>query len=179
MMTISKERYTCKCGEVFEAEVVTNAPVDVTLASMRTVRCPKCGRGPKEIFMGGAFKDAPPVTEPIEVRAEWWLLRGEVGVSSRTIFSAMTGGTARVYDFPHDPDDFRRCKLLLDLIPEWRAELGKVTERFPWFKPFIERWDQFEALYAEELPTGRGMAPKLYDLMQVAREEADRIRRGR
>lgn len=176
-MTITEQRVTCKCGHVFEAELVTHAPLAVSIASMNAVRCPKCGAGAKDIGLGGGYGDAPPPSASIQDRADWWLRRGETGISSKTIWCAFTGGAEHGpfgCSWPHDPDDYRRCKLLLDLIPEWRSNIGKVAARFPWFKPFSDRWDEFDALYVEESPGKR--CPKLYGLMQIATGEARLIR---
>lgn len=176
MMTITQERCTCKCGHVFEAEIVTNAPIAVAPASMKAVHCPKCGS--HSVGLGGAYDDAPPLTASEIDRAQWWRERGEIGTSSLTIWCAFTGGSTPHRDFcyPLDPDDFRRCKLLLDLLPEWRNDLQRVTARFRWFAPFVDRWDIFDALYAEEAP--KKNCQKLYALMQIARKEADDMRRA-
>ena len=135
VMTISKFRVTCKCGHVFDAEVVTDAPISVAVASMKAVHCPKCGSG--DVGLGGSYDDAPPLTTSIQDRATWWKERGEVGVSSETIWCAFTQSSDPRFGacYPYDPDDYRRCKLLLDLIPEWRTTLIVVVARFPWFKP--------------------------------------------
>lgn len=174
-MTITQQRCTCECGHVFEAELVTDAPIAVVAASMKAVHCPKCGN--HSVGLGGSYDDAPPLTASELDRAQWWRERGEVGTSSLTIWCAFTGGVSphREFRYPLDPDDFRRCKLLLDLMPEWRRELQRVTARFAWFGPFVERWAEFEALYAEESPNKS--CPKLYVLMQVARKEAEELRR--
>ena len=99
-----------------------------------------------------------------------WLMGRDTGISSRTIYAAITGCPTEDYDIPHDPDDFGRCYRLLELFPNWKAELHKVAERFPKWKPFIAAWDELTALYEEEAPSGR--APKLFDRMQELRREA-------
>lgn len=170
-MTITKQRVTCKCGHVFDAEIVAG-PIIVALASMEAIRCPECGGG--EFGLGGSYDDAPPLEASLEDRAAWWKMRGETGISSLTIWCALAGGRSDSYCYPCDPDDFRRCKLLLDLIPEWRPRLGEVTKRFPWFAPFERRWEEFEELYRVESP--RQTCPALYNLMQTASAEADKIR---
>jgi hypothetical protein len=158
--------------------VVSNAPISVATASWEAVRCPSCGSGPEAIGFGGGYKDAPPLTASIMERASWWRNRGEIGTSSLTIWCAFIGKLSPHgrFDYPHDPDDFHRCKQLLDLIPEWRETLGEVVHRFSWFYPFSSRWNEFEALWAEE--SSKKRCPRLYDLMQVAGREAEAIRQG-
>ena len=175
-MTITQQRVTCKCGHVFEAEMVANAPIAVWIAAANAIRCPKCGSN--EVGLGGGYNDAPPLTESIEKRAAWWIERGEVGTSSQTIWCVLAGGYPPGWgcDVPRDPDDFRRCHLLLTLIPEWSPRIGEVAERFPWFKPFSDRWGEFTKLFIEELP--RKSCPKLYEAMRVARAETEALRRA-
>ncbi|MFA4971136.1 MAG: hypothetical protein WC683_00890 [bacterium] len=171
-MNIESQRSTCfKCGTVFDAEIVINAPLDVAIASLRAVACPSCGA--REIGLGGEYPDRPPLSEPVSRRANWWRYRGDTGTSSLTIYAAITGGGGSRFDYPHDPDDYRRCRALLDLLPEWRGQLSWVTDRFPWFAPFEVGWDEFDRLWDEESPSGQ--CPKLYEALQAARKKADQI----
>lgn len=176
-VTIINQRVTCqKCGEVSNVEIVVNAPIAVALASMKAARCPKCGSD--KLGLGGELSGKPSLDSPIEVRANWWRNHGEIGTSSLTIWCAFTKGQTPHRDFcyPLDPDDFSRCHKLLTLIPEWRAQLETVTQEFPWFSPFVTRWDEFERLFLQELPSRK--APKLYAAMKVACNEAERLRRA-
>jgi len=97
----------------------------------------------------------------VEERAINWLINGETGASSKTICAVMLYCVDRKnlsrYDYPHDPSDFRRCKQLLDVIPEWRKKLWKVYEMFPIWHGLVTHWDELEALYIEELPSGVGL----------------------
>jgi hypothetical protein len=173
-MTITTIRLTCgDCKHVFDGETVVDCPVDLAMASMRAIRCPKCGSS--KCRMGGNHHDAPPVTAPLRERMSWWKERGEHGISSETIYSAFAGGQPRYMNVPVDPDDFRRCKLLLDLIPEWRADLGKVSARYPWFAPMIAQWDEIERLYNLEVASGQ--APKCYALMEKLGKKCDALRK--
>lgn len=118
---------------------------------------------------------------PEEQRVIFWLLLGKTGISSKTIVYALTGiniesfikrgeeilhFTTNHFDVPYDPSDFRRCLLLLELFPEWRARLPEVAEKFPRWKPLVDAWDELEALYAEEIAREDGNAPKLYARMK-------------
>jgi len=177
-MTISKLRCTCECSEVFDAEIVTDAPIEVAAASMKAVRCPKCGSD--KCGMGGAYNDAPALTASIRDRLDWWLERGELGVSSETIYRAFTGDrvvSVRAADVPHDPDDYRRCRALFDLIPEWRKDLSYLVMRYPWYKPFVNAWDEMDRLWDEEIGDRKmGSAPKLYALMKRLEAESRKLR---
>ena len=180
-MKIDKIRVTCTpCGHVFDAEIVVDAPIAVAAASMSAISCPQCGS--RDCGLGGNYDDAPPVTAPLTDRVRWWKERGEHGISSETIYSAFCGGMPRYVSYPRDPDDFRRCKLLLDLIPEWRADLGKVSRRYVWFAPMIEKWDEIERLYLEEealYNAGKISGPhECYKLMRLLGEHCDIVRRA-
>ena len=173
-MRIQKERVTCKeCGEISDLEIVVDAPLSVAIASMKALSCPKCSGN--QLGMGGAYKDSPSLDTPIMERVAWWRERGDIGTSSLTIFVAFCGGSSPHgrFDVPHDPDDFYRCKALLDLVPEWRKDLSVVSKKFPFWKPFVDRWDEFDELFDEENPSGT--CPKLYALMKSARIEAEKI----
>jgi hypothetical protein len=46
------------CGQAFAAEIIVNAPINVSVASMNAVRCPKCNAGPKGILVSNPPKKA-------------------------------------------------------------------------------------------------------------------------
>jgi hypothetical protein len=173
-MRIQAQRVTCAdCKKVGNVELVMDAPLEVAIASMKAARCPHCGSA--ELGLGGSYDDAPPLEAPLMQRAAWWKERGEVGISSETIYGAFTGSRPQNTNIPFDPDDFRRCKQLLDLIPEWRADLARVAKVYRWWLPFVEAWPDLERMYGEEAPTGE--CPKMYAAMQVLVRAAERIRR--
>ena len=114
-----------------------------------------------------------------------WLLGASTGLSSLTIFSVLSerhaGEAIRRLgpwgsNVPLDPDDFRRCRRLLETVPGWRGRLGEVAAAYPEWGPLVRDWETLEALYVEELPSGR--CPKLYERMQVLIEEGRSKRKG-
>jgi hypothetical protein len=175
---IQLQRMTCnRCSTVFDAETVVNAPVSVAMASLQAVTCPKCGAGSSEVGFGGELPGGQPGPDaPIEVRAAWWWDQGERGTSSETIFAACAPRGIHRPDHPYDPSDYRRCRRLLDIVPEWRAQLHRVTERWPWWAPFERRWAEFDRLWDEEIRNHDGRAPRLYAAIQAAVAEATPIR---
>lgn len=96
-----------------------------------------------------------------------WMAGPDTGLSSKTIWSVMMGVHCARPSAPMDPSDFGRCHRLLKAFPLWRERLAEVAAKHPDWSGLIEHWAELEALYEEELPTGRG--PKLYKRMQELR----------
>jgi len=108
-----------------------------------------------------------------------WLRTGERGTSSQTIFEVMTGlpltdGVFR-RAVPFDPADFRRCRLLLEAVPEWRHRLGEMAAVGPRWSALIPRWDELCATMDAEAPEWRdgvGDAPLTYRLIRATERAA-------
>lgn len=70
----------------------------------------------------------------LEPEAQDWAVAGEVGLSAATIFAWITGikldhhaaQTDMPTDFPHDPADLRRCRLLLEAVPSFAERFQRV-----------------------------------------------------
>lgn len=105
-------------------------------------------------------------TQPVPI--DRWLAGVDRGISSETIVWALWPEArpqlSKDRGVPHDPSDFGRCFRLLEGAPEMRADLPKVAELFPEWGPFVAHWEELEALWREESPSGT--CPKLYDRMQ-------------
>lgn len=103
-----------------------------------------------------------------------WLASGSRGLSSETIFTAITGvriGDADDVNHPWDPDDFRRCRLLLEACPEIAAELPKMSIASRAWAALVPRWNDICTLMDEETPNWRtpsrfDTAPRTYALMK-------------
>lgn len=98
-----------------------------------------------------------------------WLNGIDTGISSRTIVAVMEHEPlVLAQDFgagyPLDPADLGRCIRLLDIEPMYRRHLSLMATVGKEWARLVLAWDELEALYREELPTGR--APKCYDRMQ-------------
>ena len=96
---------------------------------------------------------------------ENWLMSGDTGTSSLTIYSVMTGHASDRHDVPYDPADFGRCYRLLKRHPEFRSRMGEVADKYPKWQGLVDAWSELTALYEEELPSGK--APKLYARIQT------------
>lgn len=86
-----------------------------------------------------------------------WLATGERGVSSETIASHLTGvpissSRYKLRSHPYDPDDFRRCELLLRAVPTAREHLNAVGEISPVWRTLVDHWGELVALCEEDVP---------------------------
>ena len=104
-----------------------------------------------------------------------WPGCGDDGLSSTAIWSHMVGQHCARYDTPDDPDDFGRCSRLLAApwAIGWRGRMLEMGRYGDAWARLAAHWDDLEALFAEEAPTGN--APRLYARMkQLQGEESDR-----
>lgn len=101
-----------------------------------------------------------------------WLANGERGTSSDTLFTHLTGITAiRGYQsHPLDPDDFRRCELLLRQVAGLREKLHHARQISPVWERLVQHWDEIVWTLESEIPGCfegvTGKAPKTYALME-------------
>lgn len=165
--------YCTRCGEGLEFDLPL--PVTMAVAMMAQFcwdhRC--CPAGMKH--------QEPPVSTPQE-----WIASRDVGISSMAIWTVMTGDKhpyiqrGKSYhvrwsnEHPCDSVDFGRCYRLLKLFPDWRPRLGEVSTRFPWWKPFVEHWDELTALYEKTLVPGDGTS--MDERAKASRELHARLR---
>jgi len=103
-----------------------------------------------------------------------WIATGEVGVSSKTMWAAITrSGSSdrktRNWDVPHDPDDFSRCISFVRECSITPEQLQMVKSSFKWWAPIIDNWDELVSLWDEESPNGK--CPKLYNKLRDYKNE--------
>ncbi|MDQ7818719.1 MAG: hypothetical protein RDU14_16960 [Melioribacteraceae bacterium] len=101
-------------------------------------------------------------------KATWWFNHGERGVSSETIFQIIDGRTIHDFSYrtshPSDPDDFRRCYLLLKTIPEWKEKLHMMKKVSPVWEVLVDNWDRLSEMLEEQMRTGKPNG--MYELMK-------------
>jgi hypothetical protein len=110
-----------------------------------------------------------------------WTLGTDTGTSAMTILLVLGESVAarervacRLGDHPgtpHDADDLGRCIRLLDLFPAWRGRLVEVAAAHPAWAPLVGAWDELAALYRQEAPKHKGMAPKTSERIHALRGE--------
>lgn len=119
----------------------------------------------------------PGADVPVEARARRWIVDGQVGMSSKAIWSHMMDVPCREMSDPRDPDDLNRCLLLLDLIPEWASRMGEMAQYGASWAGLSARWGEIAGTFIAEvgLNWSHGKrAPQTYALMQAARGAVER-----
>jgi hypothetical protein len=108
-----------------------------------------------------------------------WLANGKTGLSSETMaFWLAFGILPDDSSYPADPADFNRCLGLLAVAPALRADLGKMKSVSKRWARLVDRWDEIERTFIEEVglnwSKGRSLgAGKTFALMDVVMEDAE------
>lgn len=107
-------------------------------------------------------------------RANLWIVKGNVGVSSKCIWGHMTGtvtsGCASSY--PHDGGDFNRCLLLLEAVPEWKPRMAEMAAHGDVWAKLASNWESITAAFIEEAGLNyskSNQASQAYALIKAAR----------
>jgi hypothetical protein len=116
---------------------------------------------------------------PFDQRVNTWIVSGDVGQSSKTIWATMLGidlgedGT----NHPHDPADLGRCLRLLELMPEWKPRVPELAALEPCWRALVEHWDNLASSMEDEVgiawEKGKS-APATYALMRTVIDDARR-----
>lgn len=105
-----------------------------------------------------------------------WLASGERGISSNSIFTHLTGINALESwssHHPHDPDDFRRCRLLLEQVPELKEQFQRMATASKAWAGLVRNWDSICEQMNREIPDWRkpprgSSAPNTYKLIKLS-----------
>lgn len=103
--------------------------------------------------------------------ASAWLAAGERGMSSDAIFHQLTGiNTGSQLDCPSDPADLRRCRLLLEAVPDLATRFKAVMATVnPHWAALVEAWDSLCETMDGEAPDwrkGKGMCALTHQHMR-------------
>lgn len=169
-----KPLHCMKCKHEWIGEMIVNAPVEVVVAAMKSMRCPSCGADARSVAFGrGDVPDPIPVQSAeltdVERRAEWLKLRDN-GMSSECMAEKMCGLPCDG-SYPHDGDDFGRCERLLILYPAWRERMSEMASVNEVWAALVARWDEIAEAWRHdtELYRTKGRKAKgwkCYDLMR-------------
>lgn len=104
----------------------------------------------------------------IQDRADWWWIHGERGLSSETMWRIFLDKTQVFAYHPIDPDDFKRCYKLLEVIPEWKDRLKELKPLSAAWSNLVDNWEEltrmFEKNVQEEWKNYKEIG--MYELMQ-------------
>lgn len=113
-----------------------------------------------------------------------WLNSGERGLSSDAIFMHLTGfpangGRTWAINYPSDPDDLRRCILLLEQVPEFAPRISEMSFVSPVWAALSSQWDLLVQELKEEAAAFPGgwkgrhwSCPRTYEHMRLLINEA-------
>lgn len=167
---------TASRSAVLDADLARLAGASLALGSSADVETMKASLAPAaEAGVKARYPD-------LDAAAAMWLATGEQGASSSAIFFRLTGArpnSLRDHDdplpHPHDPDDLRRCRLLLEQVPAFQDRLGEMREVSPVWAALVDSWsDLCETMDAEcpQWRDGRGVARETYAKMVALRSAA-------
>lgn len=88
-----------------------------------------------------------------------WLVDGERGRSSEAVFAHLTHAKSMATTaHPHDAHDFRRCRLLLDRVPEFRDSFLQVRYLSPAWAKITKNWGKLcAAMDADSFASSKGI----------------------
>lgn len=102
-----------------------------------------------------------------------WIGLGQLGRSSLTMWCAlMDARTIVSADKPYDNPDFDYCIRMVRMGNVTKEDLQKVKERFKWYAPYIDNWDELVALYDAHAEKRL----ELFNRLQELEKESDEIR---
>lgn len=111
----------------------------------RHSNCPKTWEEPK-----------PSMNLSLLQRVDWWYKYAEKGLSSECMFYHFAkkllpdSNYAKMEAYtnnPHDPDDFKRCYNLLQVIPEWKKHINIMKDLSREWSNLVDHWDTLTKMY--------------------------------
>lgn len=159
---LSKAAKVCGKGAVVNQDVARMAGAKLAVGE------PEALDALRQRLSPGAFQAERNAHPTLSNEATKWLASGERGISSNTLFSVLTGVDAKSdwgMGHPHDPADFRRCRLLLEQVPELRPMLPKMCDVSPVWAALVARWAEISACI-DQTPG------EAYDFMRVVIDSA-------
>lgn len=105
-----------------------------------------------------------------EENCMWWMAYGEHGLSSKTIFNTLKPDSIRKLENsfdcpPSDSDDFRRCHLLIEAIPQFRDKLDQLRVISEVWNNLVENWDKITEMLLEQIEKKKSNG--LYEFMKT------------
>lgn len=109
----------------------------------------------------------------LERSIQWWQ-QGERGRSSEAMAKHLHANRQEGHmpadldgcAHPIDPDDFRRCHLLLEWMPEYRIRLHHMQQLSTPWRNLVDHWEELTRMLLEQMATNRdnGMYKRMKEL---------------
>lgn len=171
-MTKKKSRTGFRNGNLFcfncgaEYDMHYPQPIDMAAAMMKQfgkthLNCEKTWEEPVNIVTGKSENE----------NAVWWLRNGEQGLSSKAMFRRLYPDlplqTDRYsYDnHPCDPDDFRRCYLLVKAVPQITQRLYELKTLSPVWSNLVDNWAKLTEMLEDLMKVKKDNG--MYDFMKT------------
>jgi len=137
---IRNDKLFCNnCGGEYSFEY----PIAISKISEKTKLFTKLHLDCKQTYVEPKVNDSDSVIE----KANWWIRNGRIGDSSKTMWNCLIGNKDFKINYPYDPDDFSRCYKLLEAVPEWKKELGRLKILSVQWSNLIDNWDELTKMY--------------------------------
>lgn len=108
-----------------------------------------------------------------------WIIKGEVGVSSKTMWAVLKGIEVNdtFGDKPYDPADFGRCYKFAKQCGLTNDDLNKISTILPYWEPYIKNWGKLCEMYEENENNNWTNYEEIgmYEFMQLLLKESEII----
>lgn len=133
------------CGSSFDMQLPQ--PVDFASIMMKSfskahINCPKTWAEPVAEINGKSEKE----------NMNWWLTKGEHGISSKNMYAVLSSGIiTKKLQTPSDPDDFSRCYKLLKAVPQFKTKLHLMKDVSSSWSNLVDNWDKLTEMYEQNV----------------------------
>lgn len=119
----------------------------------------------RKLYENATVRKEYPFTS-LSDKAIQWLAIGEHGRSSVAMFNHLTGVSPRGMNesdaaaHPLDPDDFRRCRLLIEQVPELLTQISMMSSISQVWAALVGQWAEICEAMDQESPNWRARSGK-------------------
>jgi hypothetical protein len=153
------EKLFCShCGATQTIPLPMEIAVFAAMGKAFTKSHSKCEKTYQEPVVDGSLSET--------AKAHFWWNRGEKGISSECIYNTIMGLPKGRWGAmtPSDPDDFRRCYLLLKTVPEWKAKLYLLKPLSETWSNLVDNWDKLTEMLEDLMVKKKDNG--MYDFMK-------------
>ena len=116
------------------------------------------------------------MTKKDKIKLLEYMVNGELGISSKTLISAVLDIPCNHANIPYDTSDFGRCYKVCFAVPAVLKHLNKVAKRYPKWKPIVRIWGKLSELYSKG--DYKGVYAELKAVASVPKKDCKRVFNG-